>query len=147
MNEQILKDTLDEIFKHLNITPKLEIKNEDSVFTINIEGDDLSFLIGKHGRGLEALQSILGLIVYKNTNSWVVINIDINGYKEQRIEKLKNITQRYIDKTRYLQKEVSMPPMSPWERRQVHIFLTEYDGVDAQSMGEGNERHLVLKMK
>lgn len=147
MNEQILKDTLDEIFRHLNITPKVEIKNEDNVFTINIEGDDLSFLIGKHGRGLEALQSVLGLIVYKNTNSWIVINIDINGYKEQRIEKLKNITQRYVDKMRYLQKEVSMPPMSPWERRQVHIFLAEYDDVEAESFGEGNERHIVLKTK
>lgn len=146
--EEILKTNLDKIFKYIGINPDVEIEEkEENNFSVSISGDDLNFLIGFRGQSLDALQNILKLIIYKKTQTQPVLTVDINSYRNRKSEKLQDMARSFIDKVRFFQKDVELPRMSPWERRQIHIMVTEYDDVISESTGEGEDRRIILKLK
>ena len=143
-----LKSTLDEILSFMSINPAVAIEEADvNSYTIKIEGENLNFLIGYRGESLESLQNLLNLIMYKQLNDWMRVVVDINGYRTQKQEKIEQIAKGFIDRVRFLAKDVEMPPMSPSERRLVHVFLQEYDDVTSESIGIGQNRRVVLKPK
>ncbi len=145
---EVIKNTLDNIFGFMKINPNYEINGkDDGVFEVKIQGNNLNFLIGHQGQSLDALQSILHLTVLRQAGEQVTVLIDINGYKDQRAEKIQNMAKSYIDRVRFFQKDVELPPMDPWERRQIHMFVSEYDDVVSESVGEGHERRVTLKPK
>lgn len=145
---EAIKNTLENILGFIDVKYSLEVvEKEENCFEASIEGENLSFLIGYRGESLEALQTLTGLIVFKTVNEWVQVHVDINGYRKQKIEKLEEITKNYIDRVRFLGKDIEMPPMSPSERKQVHVFISQYDDVSSESTGEGSQRRIVLKLK
>ncbi|KKS31299.1 hypothetical protein A2380_03045 [candidate division WWE3 bacterium RIFOXYB1_FULL_43_24] len=145
---EVIKNTLDNIFGFMKINPNYEINGkDDGIFEVKIQGNNLNFLIGHQGQSLDALQSILHLTVLRQTGEQVTVLIDINGYKDQRAEKIQNMAKSYIDRVRFFQKDVELPPMDPWERRQIHMFVAEYDDVISESSGEGRDRRVTLKPK
>jgi spoIIIJ-associated protein len=145
----IINDMLQTILGFLSIDPRYEILEEGNgdIYRVNITGDNLSYMIGFRGYSLEALESLISLAVFKHTNTPTTVLVDINGYKNQKIEKLQNLTRKLIDKVRFFEQDVEMPPMDPWERRQVHLLVTEYDDIVSESTGEGRDRRVVLKAK
>ena len=146
--KELVNSILEDLLKHFDIKPQIEISMDDEEnIKVDITGDDLSFLIGYRGQSLDALQSILTHIYYKKSDEWPVLLVDINDYNAQRIERLHNIARRSIDKVRFFQNEVILPYMNPWERRQVHTLISEYDDVISESQGEGRNRRVHLKPK
>lgn len=146
--ENVIVETLKNIFGFLQIDPDTEIKNpEENTFVVTIEGNDLNYLIGFRGQSLDALQTILRLVIFNKTGQQPVLTVDINGYKERKAEKIKDLARKFIDKVRFFEKDVELPIMNPWERRQVHMFVTDYDDVLSESTGEGRNRRVVLKPK
>jgi len=124
---EVIKNTLDNIFGFMKINPNYEINGkDDGVFEVKIQGNNLNFLIGHQGQSLDALQSILHLTVLRQAGEQVTVLIDI---------------------VRFFQKDVELPPMDPWERRQIHMFVAEYDDVVSESVGEGRDRRVTLKPK
>lgn len=141
-----LENLITEFFANFGIDPDIIIDElENDVFSIKIEGNDLNYLIGYRGQSLDALQTLLGQMFFKQTGEWITTTVDINGYKDSKTEKLHEITKRYIDKVRFFESEVKLPPMKPWERRQIHLFVEEYNDVTSESEGEGRNRRVVLK--
>lgn len=145
---EVIQNTLDNIFGFMKIDPVYEINEKgDKVYEVVIQGNNLNFLIGHRGQSLDALQSILHLTVLRQTGEQITIVIDINGYRDQRTEKIQNMARSYIDRVRFFQKDVELPPMDPWERRQIHMFVSEYDDIVSESVGEGRDRRVTLKPK
>jgi spoIIIJ-associated protein len=146
--DDILKDNLEKIFEFIGIDPdtEIEIKDEDN-YAVTISGDDLNFLIGFRGQSLDGLQNILKLMIYRETKTQPILTVDINEYKDRKAEKLQDMARNYIDKVRFFQKEVELPRMNPWERREIHMLVSEYDDILSESTGEGNNRRVVLKPK
>jgi len=148
MSEQLIEKKLSEIFGFLDVSPEVEITpQEEEGYNVFIEGPDLNFLIGRYGRGLDALQTILGLMLFKETGEWIRNSVDINGYRQRRVEKLQDMAKGFIDRVRFFQNEVMLPPMAPWERRHVHIFISEYEDIESESVGEGRDRRVTLRIK
>lgn len=146
-NEQI-NETLQEIFKFIGIKPNVTISQQDeSVYNVDIQGSNLNFLIGFKGESLNALQSLMNLISFKQTGKPAIISVDINNYKSKKTERIVEITKSFIDKVRFFEKEVALPPMNPWERRHVHMLVAEYTDIESESIGEGPARRVVLKPK
>ncbi len=154
--ESKIKSVTEELLKKLDVNagvvvakqPHTETSEEGvETYDVIVEGDDLSFLIGTRGYTLDNMQNVIGLIMYKQTGSRVFANLDINGYKVKKEEKIYEMVKRYIDKVRFFQKDVELPPMSPWERRLVHMFVREYADVVSESTGEGQTRHIILTTK
>ncbi len=151
MQEQLVKETLEKILGYIGTKPNIEVKklegSEEDAFEIKIEGEDLNFLIGYHGKALEALQTMLGLILFKKTGKWTRTTVDINEYRDRRTEKLQELAKKFIDKARFFKDAVELPPMAAWERRQIHVFVSEYSDIESESVGEGRDRRIVLKVK
>jgi spoIIIJ-associated protein len=149
MSKEKLETIITNLIEHLQTSAEITIESidADKYQSVKLEGDDLSFLIGYHGKTLEALQHLVNLMMYNDSETSPHITVDINGYKDRRAEKLHEIAKKYIDKARFFDKEVHLPPMTAWERRQVHMWVSEYDDVATESMGEKEERHIVLKKK
>jgi spoIIIJ-associated protein len=147
-NAEIAKQLLTELFSFMGVKPQVDVTpGEDDLLDIKVKGDDLSFLIGYRGQSLDALQDLLSHMIFKKTSAWPSIILDINGYTDQRIDRLQNLAKRFIDRVRFFQTEVEMPYLNPWERRQVHTLVAEYDDVTSESRGEGKNRKLYLLPK
>ncbi len=145
---KIAKEILDNILSHFNAKHQVEVKEgKEGAIEITIRGDDLSYLIGYRGQALEALTDMLMHILYKKTNEWPNLTLDINGYNQQRIDRLYNLAKRFIDRVRFFQTEVEMPALNAWERKQIHTYISEYSDVESESRGEGKNRKMYLKPK
>jgi spoIIIJ-associated protein len=146
--EDLILNTVKEIVSFMKITCEIQVVPVDEkVYNVDIIGNDLSFLIGHRGQTMDSLQNVVSLIVLKKTGEFVTTVVDINQYKKQRVEKIQGLVKRLIDRVRFFQEEVPMPAMNPWERRQVHTFVSEYDDIASESLGMGTDRHVVLKPK
>ncbi len=146
--KKIIQEALENIFGFLKIDPDFEIDDKgENIYEVRISGDNLNYLIGYRGQSLDALQHFLHLLIHNLTDEQITVIVDINGYRDQRAEKLRDIAKNYIDRVRFFQKEVALPPMDPWERRQIHMFVAEYTDVTSESVGEGRDRRITLKPK
>ena len=146
--KEVIETNLKKIFSLIGIDPEYTIESsEEGVYDVKISGDNLNFLIGFRGQSLEALQTLLKLIIYRKTEKQIILSVDINSYKDQKSEKLQEMARGYIDKVRFFEKEIELPFMNPWERRQIHMFVAEYEDVISESTGEGESRRVVLKPK
>ena len=71
--------------------------SEDAPVVIDINGDDLSVLIGRRAETLNALQYILALIISKQANHWVQVIVDVEGYRARRERQLRQLARRMAD--------------------------------------------------
>jgi spoIIIJ-associated protein len=149
--KEIIETSLNKIFTYIGIKPEVLITEEKGdegiVYSVTISGDNLNYLIGFRGQSLEALQILVKQILFRKTGEHTILTLDINEYKDKKTEKLQDLARSFIDKVRFFEKEIELPRMNPWERRQIHIFVSEYDDVESESTGEGEDRRIVLKPK
>lgn len=114
---------------------------------LNIEGDDLGILIGRRGQTLSSLQYIVRLIVGHQTNTWVPIVIDAEGYKQRRRDALKSLAQRMAEQVKVRGAPFTLEPMPAFERRIIHTTLADHPAVFTESIGEGESRKVVIRPK
>jgi len=145
MSKASIEKHLNKIFEFIDISPDVTITQDKDAFRVEVIGDDLNFLIGYRGESLDALQYILSHAVFKDSNEWVPISLDINGYRQAKLDKLEDMVKGFIDRVRFHQKEIRLPPMTPYERRHVHMLIGDYIDVESESRGEGKDRRLYLR--
>ena len=120
----------------------VEIHNDSYLVKINTE--DGGILIGYHGETLAALQLIIAQMVTKKTGSWPRLTVTIGDYVEKRQQKLEQIADAVVGQVRQTGKPEALPYLSPRERRHIHVYLDGVEGVRTESVGEGEERRLVV---
>jgi spoIIIJ-associated protein len=132
------------------ITSDAEIsaeENSERIF-LNVSGGNAGVLIGKKGQPLEAMQSLVEKIVNKqnNTNNGdkVRVQVDVAGYLETRKSNLEKLALRLADKSKRINKPISLGQMSAYDRRIVHLALKGDSGVRTKSRGETYMRKLVI---
>ena len=121
-------------------------KDQNQV-TIDIQGDDLGLLIGRRGETLAALQFITNLIMGRRLQHWPRVIVDVEGYRDRREEALSNLARRVGDKVRLTRRAMSLEAMPAYERRIVHIALQDSPYVTTESVGEGDDRRVVISLK
>jgi spoIIIJ-associated protein len=129
---------------------KASIEGEEEAtapIALDIEGDDLGILIGWRGQTLSYLQYIVRLIVAHQTQAWVPIIIDVEGYKQRRYEALQALAWRLAEQVKVRGVPFSLEPMSAYERRIIHLSLADHPDVTTQSIGEGEARKVVILLK
>lgn len=124
---------------------KIEVINKEDIFIILIKIEDAKILIGERGQTLLEIQYILRLLIRKNIQSDIFIELDINNYKEKKKESLNEIAKDIADEVSFYKKEKVLPPMNPYERRIIHIALKDRVGIETESIGEGLDRKIVIK--
>ena len=143
------KGVLENLLKYMGIQGKVVIQATDNGLptTLDIEGDDLGVLIGRRGQGLASLQYIVRVIIAEKFKVWEPINIDVAGYKRRRYESLKSLALRLADQVKTNKRPINLEPMPPDERRIIHLTLSDHPEITTLSMGEGNERKVVIQLR
>ena len=143
------QEILGNLIKYLGLEAKVQASDEleGSPLTLNIDGDDLGVLIGRHGQALTSLQYILRLIVAEKFKKWIPINIDVAGYKKRRYESLRNLALRLAEQVKTNKRPINLEPMPSDERRIIHLTLTDHPDVVTQSIGLGEERKVVIQLR
>ncbi|WP_418923362.1 protein jag [Ellagibacter isourolithinifaciens] len=137
---------LQDILKYFNVGEVTidEYEGDEEELILDITGDDLAILIGRHGRTLDALQFVVSAITVRSMGFRYPVIVDVEGYKSRQREKLESIARSTANKAASQHRSVKMRPMTPYERRIVHIALRDDDRVDTASEGEGSARHVVV---
>ena len=137
---------LQDILKYFNVGEVTidEYEGDEGELILDITGDDLAILIGRHGRTLDALQFVVSAITVRSMGFRYPVIVDVEGYKSRQREKLESIARSTANKAASQHRSVKMRPMTPYERRIVHIALRDDDHVDTASEGEGSARHVVV---
>jgi len=144
---KILEEITQELFGLLQMKVTFTIKKEEEVFVIQLKTEDPGVLIGYHGQALAALQQMITMIAFKKNGEWVRILVDVEDYREKRKEVLERMAISIAEKVKASGKSQLLPPMSSFERRIVHVILAERPEVETVSEGEGDQRHIVVKLK
>ncbi|MFA6090078.1 MAG: KH domain-containing protein [Candidatus Woesearchaeota archaeon] len=152
--EEIISASLKDLLDHLDIKyTKLEISKEDDkdTYILDIKSDDQNLLIGYHGQNLQAIQQVLKTMVVKQTkdNTAFHIVLDIDGYRKRQEENAINLADRKISILRRTRRPQSLPAQPAYFRRKIHLHLmgSGYEDIETNSIGEGEDRHIVLKLK
>ncbi len=150
--EEILKETLEKLLELLGVEYKKITIEEDEKdnYSINIETENASLLIGYHGENIQALQHMLKVLSWKKTNNeHFNIILDIDDYRKRQEENVLNLTQRKIEAARKTGQPQTLPPMSPYFRRKIHMHCmgVGFDDIETLSRGEGDKRYVVIKLK
>lgn len=137
---------LKDILKYFNVGEVTidEYEGDEGELILDITGDDLAVLIGRHGKTLDALQFLISAITVRKIGFRFPVIIDVESYKNRQRQKLEGLARSSANKAASQGRSVKLRPMTPYERRIIHIALREDPRVDTASEGEGANRHVVV---
>ncbi len=150
------KSVLETLLAKLEITASVEPNTKpfvegggeaDVPIAFDIKGEDLGILIGRRGQTLACLQYIVRIITASQMKAWTPIVIDVEGYKQRHYESLRTLALRIAEQVKSSRVSFRLEPMSPYERRIIHLTLAEHPDVTTESIGEGEARKVVILPK
>ncbi|MBI3397575.1 KH domain-containing protein [Candidatus Woesebacteria bacterium] len=125
-----------------------EFDEENKVLTVNITTqDETGLLIGRRGETLNALQMILGIITKQQTGEWIRVDVNVGDYRQKQEDYLKNLAKETAQKVKETGEGQPIYNLTPAQRRVVHLELSSDETVETESLGEGEERYLVVRPK
>ena len=124
-----------------------EEDEDEAAIYLNLIGDDLGDLIGRHGETLSSMQYLVRLMVNQKLHRWTNIVVDVDGYKDRRADKLTQMALRMAAQVVETGKSVSLEPMPANERRLIHIALRDHPQVHTESIGEDTRRKIQILLK
>ncbi|WP_439710054.1 protein jag [Adlercreutzia caecimuris] len=137
---------LQDILRYFNVGEVTidEYEGDEGELILDISGDDMAVLIGRHGKTLDALQFIVFMITVRTIGFRYPVVVDVEGYKNRQRQKLESIAHSSANRAASQHRKVGLRPMTPYERRIIHIALRDDDRVETVSEGEGSARHVVV---
>lgn len=119
--------------------------SEDEVIELHIPSTHLNgFLIGQQGETVRALQFIVSSALKNNSYDITRVNVDVADYKKARADRLSETAEEWMQQVKDSGKDMALKPMNAADRRTVHKLAGEH-GLQTVSVGEGRDRHIVLK--
>lgn len=142
-----LKDSLNEILTLMNIKANLEVRVRENRIEIKIFSDKNAILIGKNGKNVQAMQTILKQILRNQIKekSNIYVTLDVEDYKEKRIRNLEYLAKRVAREVAKTKVETKLDSMNSYERRAIHNALTDDKYVYTVSEGEEPNRYVIIK--
>ena len=147
----ITKTTVMELLDHMGVRADVQVRmaEGDEVESappvlVDINGEDLSILIGRRAETLNALQFISRMIVGKELGRAAHLVFDVAGYRQRREDSLRQLAQRMARQAVSTGRRQSLEPMTPAERRIIHMELRDHSEVSTESVGEEPKRKVVI---
>lgn len=139
----IAADYLEELLDIADLDGDLDMDVEGDRASVSIVGGDLGQLVGRNGEVLEALQELTRLAVYRETGERSRLMLDIAGHRANKREELVELATKLIAQVKETGEQVSLEPMSSFERKVVHDQVTA-SGLVSESEGAEPRRHVVI---
>jgi spoIIIJ-associated protein len=147
--EKALRAVIEEVMSKMGFAMDVEVKTIDEkgkeTIVCNIKTEESNFLIGQYGVNLQSLQHIIRLIARKKVSDKTNFILDVNSYRQEKNESIVKLAKTLASEAVSERRAVVMRPMSPYERRIVHMELAKNDAIRTESIGEGDDRRVVIK--
>ena len=147
------KEVLLDILERMGIDATIDVHEDEERVTLDVRGAEGGLIIGKKGQTLDALQYVVSKIVHRGaeppaegspTPFGKPIVVDTEGYRARRVDSLVELAHRLSEKAIRTRKTITVDPMSPHDRRIIHLTLGSVPGVTTRSEGEGAFRRLLI---
>lgn len=143
-----VKNIIAEFWRHAGIID-FEIKTleatTDGSLNVGVFIHDASLYIGEDGRNIRDFETILCLIIKKQTGIIHTVHLDINNYREFKNETLRELAKKAARRARFYKTPVALEAMSAYDRRIIHTELAVHPDIKTESTGEGRNRRVVVK--
>jgi spoIIIJ-associated protein len=134
------------VLERMGISADIDIKDDTDKSVLEIQTGDTELVIGRRGVVLDALQHLVNKAVFKEKRDekQKPLVVDAGGFRDKQIERLRTLAQRMSEKALETKQVVELQPMSPHDRRIVHMAISEIAGLTTRSEGEGEDRHICI---
>jgi spoIIIJ-associated protein len=134
------------VLERMGISADIDIKDDTDKTVLEIQTKDTEVVIGRRGVVIDALQHLVNKVVYRDRTSerGKPLVVDAGGFRDKQVERLRSLAQRMAEKALNTKQIVELQPMSPHDRRIVHMAIAEIPGLSSRSEGEGEDRHILV---
>lgn len=143
-----VKALADKLFELLGLDAKIEVSadKDNNAVLVNIDSpNETGLLIGKRGETLHSIQSVLALMTRTKIDGWVRIIVDVGDWREKNEEYLKDLAEQTAQRAKETNQPQNLYNLNSAQRRIIHMYLSENKDIETESLGEGQERYLVVK--
>lgn len=141
-----IQKTVEEFFQKLGVEAKVTVwPAKESTIPVDIKMDEPQTLIGQNGETLFEIQHLLKIMLKRQVSDAVYIDFDINNYKKKKTEYLRELAKSTADEVSLSGREKLLPPMTPYERRVVHVELAQRNDIRTVSVGEDPRRKVIVR--
>ncbi len=144
---ELAREFLEKLFSNMKLEAKLDIEEIDDEINVKISGENMGILIGRHGEILDSLQYLTGFAANNGRDDHTRVTVDVENYRARREEALRVLAKRMADKAKKYRKSFTLEPMPAYERRIIHSQVQEMHGVTTYSIGQGNDRRVVIAVE
>lgn len=148
--EKTLKSIIEELLEKMTVKGDVEVEydKEGEVFNVSIDAEDSTgLLIGKKGETLSSLQLVISMLFKAKVGEWHRVILNVGDYREKEEDYLKNLALNAAERAVETGEPQNLYNLKPWQRRVIHMALSDNDKVETVSEGEELERYLVIKTK
>ena len=149
------QEVLAEMLRHMDVDADISVYVPGSDPTrpfepgdpivLDVEREDAGLLIGRRGQTLRHVQMLLNTIVSRSVGHYVPLRIDVEGYQQRHIYRLQQIALRAADHVNRRRRPITLDPMSPADRRIIHMTLANNPSVVTGSTGHGENRRVTIQ--
>ena len=134
------------VLERMGVSADIDIKDDADKTELEIQTRDTELVIGRRGVVMDALQHLVNKVVYRDRTGdrTKPLVIDAGGFRDKQVERLRSIAQKMGEKALQTKQIVALQPMTPHDRRIVHMAIAEMPGLSSRSEGEGEDRHILL---
>jgi spoIIIJ-associated protein len=134
------------VLERMGISADIDIKDDTDKTVLEIQTADTELVIGRRGVVIDALQHLVNKAVYKERREEKTkpLVVDSGGFRDKQVERLRSLAQKMSEKALETKQIVELQPMSPHDRRIVHMAISEIAGLTTRSEGEGEDRHILI---
>ncbi|MEW5806919.1 MAG: R3H domain-containing nucleic acid-binding protein [Acidobacteriota bacterium] len=142
----IIKSAVVDLLKAARLNLDANIYEHESHFEIDLSGKDREFIMDRHGDFLDALQYVITKMVSKNTRVNKKIIVDSERFRQKRSEELVEIALHAAEKVKKMGEDYHLGPLNPYERRVIHVALSQIPGVKTFSTGDGFLKKITISL-
>ncbi len=143
--KEALKRLIKDLLKNIGFDVEIEITMNNNVPTYRLYSDNDALLIGKDGKNLKALTTIINQIIIKEIGTNYKFLIDVSDYKKRNDQHIETLAKKLAREVKNTGIEVKMDRMNSYQRRLVHNILSNNKYVYTESIGEEPNRCVVIK--
>jgi spoIIIJ-associated protein len=135
------------VLERMGISADIDIKDDTDKTILEIQTKDTELVIGRRGVVMDALQHLVNKVVYRDRaggERTKPLVVDAGGFRDKQSERLRSLAQRLGEEALETEQIVELAPMTPHDRRIVHMAIAEIPGLSSRSEGEGEDRHILV---
>jgi len=141
------------VLERMGISADIDIKDDQDRTVLEIQTADTELVIGRRGVVIDALQHLVNKAVFKERGErdrdkdkerGKPLIVDAGGFRDKQVERLRSLAQKMATQALETKQIVALQPMTPHDRRIVHMAISEIPGLTTRSEGEGEDRHILV---